>query len=40
MRLRRQEPPPQDEMFRNRLENLIDQRHELVGDCGATRYPD
>ena len=30
MRPRLQEPPPQDEMFRNRLENLIDQRHELV----------
>ena len=30
MRPRCQEPPPQDEVFRNRLENLIDQRHELV----------
>ncbi len=30
MRPRRQESAPQEEMFRNRLENLIDQRHELV----------
>jgi len=27
---RSSEPTPQDELFRNRLENLIDQRHELV----------
>ena len=27
---RRIESIPQDELFRNRLENLIDQRHELV----------
>ena len=27
---RRSESIPQDELFRNRLENLIDQRHELV----------
>ena len=30
MRPRSQEPSPQDELFRSRLENLIDQRHELV----------
>ena len=34
MRPRSQEPSPQDEMFRNRLENLIDQRHELVRLAG------
>ena len=27
---RSSDPTPQDELFRNRLDNLIDQRHELV----------
>jgi IS5 family transposase len=31
---RRSESIPQDELFRNRLENLIDQRHELVRLAG------
>ncbi len=30
MRPRSTEPPPQEELFQNRLENLLDQRHELV----------
>ena len=30
MEPRNSEPSPQDELFRNRLENIIDQRHELV----------
>ena len=30
MKPKKHEPQPQEELFRNRLENLIDPRHELV----------